>query len=145
MIKKVLVLLCLLISVSYCQLLGPKIVFQEKEYDFGTVVQGERAKHNFVITNDGDDTLKISNVHASCGCTAALPDKKELLPGESTNIKVEFNSTGRSGSQVKYITVKSNDKDNPEFVLKFYGEVVKEGTDTLKKKDTSTLQKEKSN
>jgi Protein of unknown function (DUF1573) len=143
MIKKILALSCLLISVSYSQLLGPKIVFQEKEYDFGTAVQGERVKHNFVVTNNGDDTLKISNVHASCGCTAALPDKKELLPGESTNIKVEFNSTGRTGSQVKYITVNSNDKDNPEFVLKFYGDVVKE--DSLKKKDTSTIQKEKSN
>jgi Protein of unknown function (DUF1573) len=143
MIKKFLVLLCLFISVSYSQLLGPKIVFQEKEYDFGTVVQGEKVKHSFVVTNTGDDTLKIGNVHASCGCTAALPDKKELLPGESTNIKVEFNSTGRTGSQVKYISVKSNDKETPEFSLKFYGEVVKEQTE--KKKDTSSIPKEKSN
>ncbi len=143
MIKKILVLSCLLISVSYSQLLGPKIVFQEKEYNFGTVVQGEKVKHNFVVTNNGDDTLKISNVHASCGCTAALPDKKELLPSESTNIRVEFNSLGRTGNQLKYITVTSNDKDNPEFILKLFGEVVKE--DTLKQKNTSSLQKEKSN
>lgn len=143
MIKKILVLSCLLISVSYCQLLGPKISFQEKEYDFGTVVQGEKVKHNFVITNNGDDTLKISNVHASCGCTAALPDKKELLPGESTNIKVEFNSLGRNGHQLKHIIIRSNDVDNPEIVLDLYGEVVK--ADSLKKKDTSTLQQEKSN
>ena len=143
MIKKILALSCLLISVSYSQLLGPKIVFQEKEYNFGTVVQGEKVKHNFVVTNNGDDTLKISNVHASCGCTAALPDKKELLPSESTNIRVEFNSLGRTGNQLKYITVISNDKDNPEFVLKFFGEVVRE--DTLKQKNTSSLQKEKSN
>lgn len=143
MIKKILALSYLFISISYSQLLGPKIIFQEKEHDFGTVIQGEKVKHSFLVTNTGDDTLIISNVHASCGCTAALPDKTELKPGESTNIKVEFNSTGRTGSQVKYITVKSNDKENPEFNLKFFGNVVKEETE--KKKDTSSIQKEKSN
>jgi Protein of unknown function (DUF1573) len=143
MIKKILVLSYLLISVSYSQLLGPRLTCQEKEYDFGNVVQGEKVKHNYVITNTGDDTLKISNVRASCGCTAALPDKNELLPGESTNIKVEFNSLGRSGHQVKHITIRSNDTDNPEILLDLYGDVVKE--DTLKTKDTNTLQKEKSN
>jgi len=132
-------------SVSYSQYSGPKIVSQEKEYDFGTVVQGEKVKHNFVITNSGESKLIIDNVHASCGCTAALPEKKELMPGESTNIKVEFNSRGRSGEQVKYITIKSNDDSGPDYVLKLFGKVVKEETDTLKNKDTTTLQKEKSN
>ncbi len=145
MIKKISTLLCLLISVSYSQYSGPKIVSQEKEYDFGTVVQGEKVKHDFVITNSGEDKLIIDKVHASCGCTAALPEKKELMPGESTNIKVEFNSRGRSGEQVKYITIQSNDDSSPDFVLKLYGKVVKEEIDTLKNKDTTTLQKEKSN
>ncbi len=143
MIKKTLAFLCLLISVSYAQYSGPKIVSQEKEYDFGTVVQGEKVKHNFVVTNTGEGKLIINNVHASCGCTAALPEKKELAPGESTNIKVEFNSRGRSGDQLKYITIKSNDVGSPEFVLKLYGKVVKE--DTFNQKDTSTVQKENSN
>ena len=142
MIKKILVLSSLLISISYAQLYGPKLTCQEKQYDFGTVVQGEKVKHDYLITNTGDDTLKISNVHASCGCTAALPDKKILLPGESANIKVEFNSLGRTGHQVKHITIKSNDVDNPEVLLDLFGDVVKE--DTLKQ-NTSTLDKTKSN
>lgn len=143
MIKKILVLSCLLISVSYPQLFGPKLTCQQKEYNFGTVVQGVMVKHNYLISNTGDDTLKISNVHASCGCTAALPDKKMLLPGDSSNIKVQFNSLGRTGHQVKHIIIRSNDVDNPEIVLDLYGDVVK---DTLKTKDaTSTLKKEKSN
>jgi len=134
MIKKISVLLYLFISVSYPQVLGPKIVFQQSEYDFGAVAQGEKVKHSFVVTNAGYDLLIIKNVHASCGCTAALPDKTELAPGESTNINVEFNSAGRSGKQVKYITVRSNDEENSEVKLKIFGNVVKE---TEKKKDTS--------
>ena len=134
MIKKISVLLYLFISVSYPQVLGPKIVFQQSEYDFGAVAQGEKVKHSFVVTNAGYDLLIIKNVHASCGCTAALPDKTELAPGESTNIKVEFNTTGRTGKQVKHITVRSNDEENSEVKLKIFGNVVKE---TEKKKDTS--------
>jgi len=134
MIKKISVLLYLFISTSYPQVLGPKIVFQQNEYDFGTVAQGEKVKYSFVVTNAGYDLLVIENVHASCGCTAALPDKTELAPGESTNIKVEFNTTGRTGKQVKHITVRSNDEENSEVKLKIFGNVVKE---TEKKKDTS--------
>ncbi|RPI75481.1 MAG: DUF1573 domain-containing protein [Ignavibacteriales bacterium] len=113
-------------SIGNAQLMEPKIVVPQPEHDFGDIVQGEKVSHNFVITNTGGDVLVITNVRASCGCTAALPDKKELAPGETTNIKVEFNSTGRIGKQQKTVYVSSNDKENPQITLKFTGNIVKE-------------------
>jgi hypothetical protein len=143
MIKKISVLIFLFISLSYSQVIGPKIVVNPIEYDFGTVTRGEKVKNDFLVTNTGDDLLTIIDVKASCGCTAALPEKTELEPGESTKIKVEFNSTGRSGHQVKYITVTSNDKENPAVKFKFFGNVVKEKTED--KKETSNIPKESPN
>lgn len=121
---RILSLLFMFVTVAAAQVLGPKISAPEKEYDFGVINQGEYALHDFVITNTGDDVLKIGRVRASCGCTAAKPEKSELAPGESTNIHVEFNSRGRRGKQRKYIYVYTNDPKIPEFRLKLTGEIV---------------------
>ena len=130
---KIAFLFLLIASVAYPQLMGPKIVAQETSHDFGDIIQGEKVQYNFMVTNTGGDKLIITNVRASCGCTAALPDKKELAPGESTNIKVEFNSLGRVGKQDKTVYVTSNDTENPEIQLKFTGNVIKPENDMIKK------------
>lgn len=126
MIQKIIPFVFLFVAMGYSQFTGPKIVVQIPEHDFGEIIQGEKVQHNFVVTNMGDDVLSITNVRASCGCTAALPDKNELAPGESTNIKVEFNSKGRTGKQNKLVYVTSNDKENPQLQLKISGNIVKE-------------------
>jgi uncharacterized cupredoxin-like copper-binding protein len=132
MIPKILFLVFLFAAIAYTQALGPKISVQSPEHDFGDIIQGEKVQHNFILTNTGDDILSITNVRASCGCTAALPDKNELAPGESTNIKVEFNSKGRIGKQTKQVNVTSNDKENPQVQLKFTANIVKQGQANIK-------------
>jgi uncharacterized cupredoxin-like copper-binding protein len=99
------------------QLLAPKVGVQQLNHDFGNINQGDVVNHSFVIANNGGDLLKIIDVKASCGCTAANPDKKELQPGESTNIAVSFNSKGRKGPQTKTITVSTNDPEKPQVTL----------------------------
>lgn len=104
---------------------GPKAVIVPMNYDFGNIIQDSVVTTNFKITNEGNDLLKIKNVSASCGCTAVFPEKNELKPGESTNIKVTFNSKGRSGKQTKIITVETYDPHNPAIKLTLTGNVVK--------------------
>jgi uncharacterized cupredoxin-like copper-binding protein len=117
MVKKIIIYSVSLYISAFAQLIGPKISVKSFEHNFGDIVQGEEVSHSFVITNSGGDILKITGVRASCGCTAAEPDKKELKPGESTNIKVTFNSKGRIGPQVKSVYVSSNDPDRKEIQL----------------------------
>jgi len=125
MIKKILFLIITISAVGFAQLMGPKLLVQPIEHDFGNITQGDKVTHVFILTNNGGDLLKILNVQTSCGCTAAKPEKDELAPGESTNLKVTFNSAGRHGAQKKNITIKSNDPENPLMILKIRGTVVK--------------------
>jgi len=99
------------------QLMLPQVGVQQSEHNFGDINQGDVVTHSFVISNTGGDLLKISSVKASCGCTAANPDKNELKPGESTNIVVTFNSKGRKGPQTKTVTVTTNDPEKPQVTL----------------------------
>jgi hypothetical protein len=122
-------------TLSFAQFMGPKVATQQLEYDFGSVEQGTLVEHTFVISNTGGDALKIRNVSASCGCTAAKPEKSELAPGESTNINVQFNTKGRSGKQRKSVYVDTNDPEHSRLELKIYGVIKKPEINTVKKEE----------
>jgi len=124
MIKNAFFTFLLFSSIGFAQLIQPQLVIQQTSYDFGDIKQGETVSHDFVLSNSGGDLLKISNVKASCGCTAAAPEKNELAPGESTNLTVRFNSAGRMGKQNKTVRVFSNDPQNPEMVLTITSNIV---------------------
>ncbi|MCA2005300.1 MAG: DUF1573 domain-containing protein [Ignavibacterium sp.] len=120
MIKKILSLIIVISVAAFAQLVGPKASAQITEYNFGDIKQGDVVSYDFKIMNNGGDVLKIIDVRASCGCTAAQPDKKELKPGETTTIKVTFNSKGRKGAQIKTVRVITNDpeKSDINFVIR---------------------------
>jgi hypothetical protein len=124
MIKYSLIFITCFSLVACAQVIGPKASSQQMEYDFGIIKQGKIVTHNFTLLNNGGDILKITDIHAACGCTAAKPDKNELNPGESINIKVDFNSEGKMGKQEKYVYVKTNDPNNQELKFKFTGIVI---------------------
>lgn len=121
---KILNILILFSSLTCAQLIGPKLSVQQSEYDFGEVKQGELVEHEYIVSNTGDDLLVINDVRASCGCTAAKPEKDSLNPGESTKIKVQFNTTGREGLQQKSVYLSTNDREKSEFRLKFTATVI---------------------
>lgn len=117
MILKSVFLLFFLSILIPAQINGPKINVLNKKHDFGNIAEGVTVSHNFIITNNGDDVLKLLDVKAGCGCTVAKLDKTELKPGESTRIKVDFNSTGRVGKQTKDVVITSNDNSNSKLTL----------------------------
>lgn len=93
--------------------LTPRLKIEKPEHDFGEIAQGRSVTNKFVISNTGKTALNIRQTKASCGCTASKPEKSTLKPGESSTIKVTFDSEGRSGEQSKTIFVFSNDPVNP--------------------------------
>ncbi len=88
---------------------APNIQFEETTFNFGTLTQGESVTHEFKFKNAGKKDLIIRKTKASCGCTAIAPITEPIKPGESSSIKVTFNSRGKRGKQNKTITVITND------------------------------------
>ena len=83
-----------------------------KMYDFDTVRQGEKVICNFVLKNQGTRDLIIRSVKPTCGCTAVFPEKQVVTPGDSTYIKVSFDSEGFQGPNKKGVTLITNDPVN---------------------------------
>ena len=101
------------------------LVCDEPVYDFGSAVSTGTIEHSYPIRNDGQLTLNISSVRASCGCTVAKLRDDAIPPGGSSAIDVSFNLNGRQGFQTKTITITSDDPDRPTYQLTLKGTVVK--------------------
>ncbi len=101
----------------------PKIKFKETAWDFGKIKQGEVAAHEFVFTNEGDDTLTIEKVATSCGCTAALVSDRSVPPGKTGKIEVKFDTRGYGGQVAKMVYVQSNDPKEPQQPLEIKAEI----------------------
>jgi hypothetical protein len=99
------------------------ISFTEYEHDFGQVKAGEKVTCLFTFTNTGTSDLVVSSAIASCGCTVTKYSGKPVGPGETGNIKVAFDTSGRNGIQTKTITVQSN-ATTPVVILKITTEVI---------------------
>jgi hypothetical protein len=85
-----------------------QLEFEEMEYDFGTISEGEVVEHQFNFTNTGQSPLVISNVQASCGCTTPDWTKTPVKPGDSGFVKVVFNSAGKGGVQSPTVSIQAN-------------------------------------
>src|SRR5262249_43504547 len=104
---------------------GAKIQFATPIYDFGRVQAGEMVKYTYIFTNIGEETLEVSNVQPSCGCTTAGDWTKSVTPGGTGKVNVQFNSANFNGPVLKTVTVTSNEKQKPVTVLQLKGTVWK--------------------
>jgi hypothetical protein len=84
------------------------LAFDAEVHDFGTINQGDVVSHTFTVTNTGDEPLIISNCKGSCGCTVPVCPQEPIMPGESGEIPVEYNSEGKEGLDTKTVTVTAN-------------------------------------
>ena len=71
----------------------------------------KQAVAHFKYENVGKTPIHFRSVHASCGCTTAQTQKDEVPPGEKGEITATFNIGGRTGTQVKTVTVQTDDPD----------------------------------
>ncbi|MGB0428567.1 MAG: DUF1573 domain-containing protein [Flavobacteriales bacterium] len=101
-----------------------KFEFVEKVYDFGTINSGEKAEKVYTFKNVGTEPLIISNVKGTCGCTAPSWTKEPVAVGETGEIKVVFNSRGKSGKINKAVNITANTSPN-RTTLRISGNVVK--------------------
>ncbi len=75
-----------------------------ESFDFGSVGTSENRMAEFQLRNDSRaETIAIHNVVVSCGCTVPKLAKHELLPGESTTLKVFFRVPDDRGEVQKSI------------------------------------------
>jgi hypothetical protein len=100
---------------------APIIHFDETTLDYGTINQGENGVRYFKFSNNGKSPLIITDCKGSCGCTVPSCPKEPVMPGETKEIQVKYD-TKKVGPFSKTVTVKSN-ASNGVIYLKIKGKI----------------------
>ena len=124
--KKILLFTGLLFLVTnlFSQEKLAEIKFTETIIDYGIIENGEDGNRTFVFKNTGNSPLVFTRIFSSCGCTIPKKPEKPVMPGESGEIQVSYD-TKRTGIFQKAITVRSNAK-TANVILRIKGEVLPE-------------------
>ena len=104
---------------------GPIIQFDGTSCAFGTTIAGNLITHDFVFTNAGDALLRLNGVYPSCTCTIVNDWTREVPPGRTGRISLQFDSTRFSGAVAETTVVLDNDAARHNVILSFSGVVKK--------------------
>lgn len=92
---------------------GPRFEFiGGYSHNFGNISDKRDATHTFKFRNAGKRPLIITQATASCGCTVPSFSKEPIKPGDTSEIKIIFHTTDRSGTFSKTIYIVSNAPGN---------------------------------
>src|SRR5438105_959897 len=90
-----------------------ELKWEQTSIDLHPGYKDQQAVGHFKYQNVGKTPVHFKSVRSSCGCTAAQSQKDEVPPGEKGEITATFNIGGRIGTQVKTVSVETEDPANP--------------------------------
>ncbi len=86
---------------------GAVMTFEEETIKYGTIKKGDDGTRVFKFENTGTAPLKITNVKATCGCTVPTYPKNDIMPGETGEISIKYD-TSKIGRFSKSVSVFTN-------------------------------------
>ncbi|MBG7628849.1 MAG: DUF1573 domain-containing protein [Bacteroidetes bacterium] len=117
---------------------APVFEFETDVIDYGKIEQNADGVRVFKFKNIGKSPLVISRVQSSCGCTVPKKPSEPIMPGESGEIEVKYDTKRLNGFS-KQITVFSNATE-PTKKLRIKGIVLKPESPVVKDKSTVSSQ-----
>lgn len=98
------------------------IAWKSELIDLGEIPQNKPKSIDFEFKNTGKTAVVITNVKASCGCTATDYTKTPIQPGQTAKVTATYNAAAK-GAFTKTVTVTTNAEEAPK-VLSFKGTVI---------------------
>src|SRR6059058_454491 len=110
-------ILTLTLSFIFCLAARAELKWEQTAVELHPARGDKQAIGYFKYQNTGKTPVHFKSVHASCGCTAAQSQKDQVGPGEKGEITATFNIGDRTGTQVKTVTVETDEAANQKTVL----------------------------
>ncbi len=105
------------LSIMICVTARAELKWDQTSIELHPTTADKQAIGHFKYQNSGSKPVRFKSVRTSCGCTAAQSQKEEVPPGEKGEITATFNIGERTGTQVKTVTVETDDPEHATTVL----------------------------
>lgn len=104
-----------------------QLKWENEMHDFGDIAKDKPVSFDFTFTNTTKETILISSVRPSCGCTAANYTKTPIKPGEKGVVTATFNANAPSNFN-KTVTVTTSEANAAPKILTIKGNVLTPAT-----------------
>lgn len=99
-----------------------QLKWEKETHEFGTIEQGKPVSYEFSFTNTTNKDVTLTNVKASCGCTATNYTKTAIKPGEKGTVTATYNAAA-GGTFHKTVTVVTSEENAAPKVITIKGTV----------------------
>jgi hypothetical protein len=111
-------ILAFTLSIIVCMVARAELKWEQTSVELHPAPTDKQAVGHFKYENAGKTPVHFKSVHASCGCTIpSQTHKDEVPPGAKGEITATFNIGDRTGTQVKTVTVETDEATNQKTVL----------------------------
>src|SRR6516165_5128293 len=110
-------ILAFTLSLIMCVGAHAELKWEQTTVELHPAPNDKQAVGHFKYQNSGKTPVHFKSVHASCGCTTAQTQKDEVPAGEKGEITATFNIGDRTGTQIKTVTVETDEAANQKTVL----------------------------
>lgn len=107
------------------------IEYVDMSYDFGHVALDFTVIANYTLYNTGPDPVRIDSVRVNCDCSQAFARDSLLDPGDTTVVRLSFETTNFFGPNNKQLAVYTSDPKRPKITM-FYLSIVGQWFNGLK-------------
>jgi hypothetical protein len=105
------------LSIIACLSARADLKWDQTAIELHPAVADKQAVGHFKYENTGKTPVHFKSVHPSCGCTTAQTQKDIVQPGDKGEITATFNIGDRTGTQIKTVTVETDESPNQKTVL----------------------------
>ena len=99
-----------------------QLKWEKETHEFGTIEQGKPVSYEFTFTNTTSKDVTLTNVKASCGCTATNYTKTAIKPGEKGTVTATYNAAA-GGAFHKTVTVMTSEENSAPKIITIKGTV----------------------
>jgi hypothetical protein len=106
-----------ILSIMVCASLRAELKWDQTSLELHPAMGDKEAVGHFKYQNVGKTPVRFKSVRTSCGCTAAQSQTEEVPPGDKGEITATFKIGDRIGTQVKTVTVETDEGPHSMTVL----------------------------
>ena len=110
-------LFAFILSIVTCLSARAELKWEQTAVELHPAPIDKQAVGHFKYQNAGKTPVHFKSVHPSCGCTTAQTQKDVVQPGDKGEITATFNIGDRTGTQIKTVTVETDEAPNQKTVL----------------------------
>jgi Protein of unknown function (DUF1573) len=106
-----------ILSIIACLSARAELKWEQTAVELHPAATDKQAVGHFKYQNTGKTPVHFKSVHPSCGCTTAQTQKEVVQAGDKGEITATFNIGDRTGTQIKTVTVETDEAANQKTVL----------------------------